>query len=294
MQEPMHAPLPTQNQRVECANPDCYNKNGTTRTLANVLCIDRKCINCCKNATAHALEHGVGRAPCNAHKQRAVQAPPPPPPPTQPPSVPTIQYEQFTRPGPRSIVPIDVQTHSTPTETHSQNIVHQQHHRHPPFRNDTATTIQPPRTNPRLASAYTQAVSLHPPSVNPRRTLAQPIHPDWAGARSVAERERVSLKTAKIKKEEMQKQEDRTALLVVWYADGKEPLRLNHYIESFPKFQLASSASLISDLYNHVVVNLFGILSLGHEHLAVFELATVCKQCLQLVLVDHASSGILY
>ncbi|KAG6848445.1 hypothetical protein H0H93_016900, partial [Arthromyces matolae] len=103
-------------------------------------------------------------------------------------------------------------------------------------------------TNPRPASAYTQAVSLHPPPVNPRRTLAQPIHPDWAGARSVAEREHVSLKKAKIKKEEMQKQEDRTVLLVVWYADGKEPLRLNHYIESFPKFQLASSASLISDL----------------------------------------------
>ncbi|KAG6834836.1 hypothetical protein H0H93_007065, partial [Arthromyces matolae] len=211
----------TQNSRIDCINPECFTKSGQ-RTQGSKTCIDNCCKNCCKAAAVSARESGQGRARCNAHGQEGIPTAPPPPPQQQQPSLSApLQHVNGPYTGPRPIVPITINlqpplSHGTtgPLTQPSSGNGNAPPPPPPPPSTQSSTWVAPPR--PSQPTSLSVAPTLEPRSR--RQPLAQPLHHEWAGAHSVAERERTTLKTLKIQKEEMQKREERTILLVVWFA----------------------------------------------------------------------------
>ncbi|KAH9950853.1 hypothetical protein B0H21DRAFT_706129 [Amylocystis lapponica] len=103
---------------------------------------------------------------------------------------------------------------------------------------------------PGLCSEPPQAVPPPPgppaPSGSPPRAqkLAQPIGPLWNTALKTAQANESSAKSMKVKAQELDQRSKRTITMVVWHEDGREPLRFQEYLDTFPKIQLQSAQQL--------------------------------------------------
>ncbi|KAG6815159.1 hypothetical protein H0H93_010756 [Arthromyces matolae] len=229
---PTIAPPATQTGRVDCANPECFTKAGQ-RTQGSRSCAEHFCKTCCAAAAALAREEGRGRARCYTHSQAAVSEDQQARQTTTPPRPRTQGIHQHPTPTPPTPTPTP---HTpTPTTAATQRLPSRLEARSTPPMRSNASAIQP--------SNQQQRQTLVPP-----RPLAQPLHPEWAGARSRALQENANSQASKVQKEAMEIQQKRTCSLVIWYQNSKPPLVLKHHVESFPHLQLSSCSKLLKNL----------------------------------------------
>jgi hypothetical protein len=123
---------------------------------------------------------------------------------------------------------------------------------------------------PRMGSVHKAARPALNSSARPVvcRSLAQPLDVEWATHRQAAQDERATIRTRKIQQQEMDERKKRTCLLVVYHTvslshsepcskekshifnlqNGSQPAQIDHYVDTFPRFQLTSSPDLVRDL----------------------------------------------
>ncbi|CAA7260822.1 unnamed protein product [Cyclocybe aegerita] len=217
---------PTWTGRIDCANEGCTTKGGV-RMQGSRTCIEYKCKTCCIVAFQHTRENGTSCAKCNAHSQPAVTeqvVAPPTPEPTQI-SVPMGTSATPPTPAPTACggpaaLRASTQSNRTPSKPSSQA----------PVRTQRAPVLPPQGSQ-----------------ISIRQTLAQPLNSDWAKSYESTLDDKIKIKSLKAQQQEMGDRQCRTCTLVIYYKNGEPPLRLTHFVKTFPNLQLSSVSSLVKE-----------------------------------------------
>ncbi|KAJ2936028.1 hypothetical protein H1R20_g1066, partial [Candolleomyces eurysporus] len=123
---------------------------------------------------------------------------------------------------------------------------------------DTVTSLAPSQPAPSRPAPSQPAPSQIPLSATPsipqptfipsNRTLKQPLAPAWSDARKAALDETQKLRSAKERSQEIERLNQKTVTLVIYYKVHKPPIILTHSVDTWPYLQLSSIPSLIKDL----------------------------------------------
>ncbi|PPQ79907.1 hypothetical protein CVT26_004185 [Gymnopilus dilepis] len=227
--------------KILCARADCQTQSGA-RTQGSKLCIEGKCKKCCNRATKEAVSTGQARRSCTAHGQPEVLPHPSGPAQPQialPPSLPNTITPNGSAAAPTgppaapASIPITASRATSEVPISSDPTAPSTQHSTAPL-----TTTLPKRA---VANSDGQI------QVGQGRSLARPLKGPWAKELD-SEKPKQSLRSLKIQEQEMDERKKRTCVIVLYFENGKPPVRISHYIPSLPFFQLSASPQLVSDL----------------------------------------------
>ena len=190
--QPVPTQSATQSTKIHCATPDCYTMS-RNRTQGSRSCIENRCKKCCVQAAGNAMRGGYPRKACHTHSQSEIMARQMPTP------VPEPQPIQGTQDPIATANEVQIAAPSTPPF---------------PPQLETPTPLRPPQTNATIRPVPVAASQVQ--RVEPR-ALAQPVGGTWAAKRSKAILEAQSIKTLKVQQHEMDEQQKRTCVLVVYH-----------------------------------------------------------------------------
>ncbi|KAF8077600.1 hypothetical protein FPV67DRAFT_1662416 [Lyophyllum atratum] len=218
------------------------------RTQGSKTCVEYKCKTCCIAAVTLAAKNGTARQRCNAHSQpellaqeaarqrphagpAGVLAAPPQAPGAEPIGPPRLHQ--------RNIEPIMI----TPTAPPIHRAAAQPNPPSEPL--PLRPAPHPSLPGPIPISGSTQACQR---VMRHGHSLSQPLSEEWATVYQAATQRKQEAKSLKLRQQEMDDRKRRSCTLIIYHTEGKEPLRLNHCVDTFPQLVLESVPLFVDHL----------------------------------------------
>ncbi|KAK7689518.1 hypothetical protein QCA50_007310 [Cerrena zonata] len=230
--------VPFPDGAIECSNSGCcLATDPSRRRRASKLCLRQMCSPCCSRVYQASLSQHLHYDSCRVHNQSSSLTT------TQQPvthrsnmsttdATSSSSSSTLSTTSPSETVAPPLGDYGSVNPTQSGTLL--QTRMLEPINVSVSTTTPPQQSQSMSTSAPLLRVSTQGPS-RCAKPLSMPIAPEALQQHQIAQDKADEVKTSKQECLELQEQSKRTCTVILWYENGKPPLRISHFARNYPR-----------------------------------------------------------